>query len=66
MKNLLAKRGDSADRCPHGRLFDEACVLCEELPKIPDAKPNVQGMLISNPAWRRYMRKEDTWEGDAQ
>lgn len=20
------------------------------------------GVLVSNPAWRRYMRKEDTWD----
>lgn len=31
-------------------------------PSLPEAKPDTSGVLVSNEAWRRYMRKEDTWE----
>lgn len=33
-------------------------------PPLPEAKSNPGGVLVSNPAWRKYMRKEDTWEGE--
>lgn len=34
----------------------------EPAPSLPEAKPNESGVLVSNEAWRRYMRKCDTWE----
>lgn len=58
------------NRCQHGVWLADLCYQCAECfppegaPSIPEAKPNTTvGVFVSNPAWRRYMRKEDTWEG---